>query len=221
MTICYKFASRSRPLRFFECLDNIKNNSASDDYFICATLDTDDDTMNNVHTLEKILEYDNLLVFWGTSTGKINAINRDLATIYENHPFDILCNHSDDMFFTKEGYDKDIREAFKGFSGLVHFPDQYAGDRLCTYTMYSSDYFERFGYIYHPDYISVYADNEQTDVAKALGQYKFVDKQILLHKHPIGGGGEWDAQYEKTENQSNYAKDRDTFMRRKHNNFDL
>jgi hypothetical protein len=80
-------------------------------------------------------------------------------------------------------------------------------------------YFERFGYIYHPDYISLYCDNEQMDVAKLLGCYKYINKNIFHHLHPAYGKAEYDMQYNHTESFSN--ADHITYFRRRANNFDL
>jgi hypothetical protein len=116
------------------------------------------------------------------------------------------------MWFVKEGFDLDILEAFKDFKGLVHFPDQVAGSRLITYAMMHKDYYDLDGWIYHPLFNSVYADNFQQDLAKKRGLYKFVDKPILQHRHSIWGYGEPDALLRKTENPENYQKDKQIYL---------
>lgn len=209
MKILYKFASRERPDKFFKCLDNIHSLSRHDDWSVLATLDIDDESMANEEVKERLLKYPRVKAIYGTSRNKIHAVNRDLEFA---GPFDILCNHSDDMMFIKGGYDLDIIEAFKGFSGLVHFPDQKAGRRLITYAMMSYDYFVEIGrYIYHPLFESVYADNWQQAQAQKMGKYKYVPKRILDHEHAIWGYGEPDALLLKTENKEVYKRDKETF----------
>lgn len=48
MKILIKFPSRERPARFFDSLDSIYNNlHQPDKVFVLATLDENDDSMNN------------------------------------------------------------------------------------------------------------------------------------------------------------------------------
>lgn len=217
--IIYNFASKSRPDKFFNCLDNIREMSERGDYFVVAKIDEDDKSMINDYVLSKIKEiYPEVVIKIGISTSKINAINRSLFDI---PAFDIMCTHSDDMWFIKKGFDNDILKAFEGWNGLVHFPDQKSKETLVTYPMMTKAYYERFWYIYHPSYDSVYADNEQTEVAKRLGLYKFVDQQILEHRHHLWGYGEKDALSMLTDSPLVYAKDHATFSRRKAINFEL
>jgi len=218
MRIAYIFPSRERVKKYFNCLNNICDNSMSDDYEIISAFDTGDIYMNNDDVRERLKEYPRVIYFYGTSDGKIGAINRELDKISPDA--DIICCHSDDMRFTETGFDDIIREHC-GADDYVHFPDGHANEKLSTYSIMGRDYFERFGYIYHPDYISVYADNEQYDVAKILGRYKYVNRNILRHEHPIWGYGEADPLLKKTEDPVNYQKDHQTYLRRKAINFGL
>lgn len=217
MTIAYVFASRSRPEKFFECLHNIRDHSASSDYFVWAKLDEDDETMNNDAVKELLKAFPEVTVKWGNSTGKIHAINRDLDGMPH---FDIIACQSDDMVFHYYGFDKVFREHC-GPDDYLHLPDGYANEKLSTYTIMGRDYFNRFGYIYHPDYESVYADNEQFEVAKKLGRHKFVNIRVLTHAHAIWGHGVPDELLKKTENPVVYQRDHQIYLRRKANNFDL
>lgn len=209
MRITYNFASRERPDKFFACLDNITSLSRHDDYEIIATLDVDDLSMCNPEVRDKISTYPKVTAYFGISKSKIDAINKNLSFATGQ----IICNHSDDMHFIKEGYDLDILDAFKDFNGLVHFPDQQAGKRLITYAMMHKEYLEIDGWIYNPEFDSVYADNFQQDLAKRRDKYKFVEKKILEHRHAIWGYGKPDSLLKKTENPIVYQKDRDTYRR--------
>lgn len=208
--ILYILATRERPEKAINCIENIISMSWHDDYKILIVSDTDDDSMFNQEMVDRINSYPKVKLSFGTSKGKINAINRDVFMAGEFH---ILCNHSDDMWFTKEGFDLDILEAFDNYKGLVHFPDQIAGDKLITYAMMHREYYNLDGFIYHPDFNSVYADNYQQDVAKKRGLYKFVDKKILEHRHSIWGFGQPDELLKRTENPIMYAQDKVTYER--------
>lgn len=216
MTLCYNFASRSRPEKFLKAIDNIIENATHSDYFILAVLDEDDETMNTQSIRDRLYSYgDKVFPTWGTSKNKIDAINREINQSYIPH-WDIVLNHSDDMWIVEKGFDQHVINAYSdGFSGLLHVPDQIAKDRLCTYSIMDREYFEKFGYIYHPSFISVYADDYAQFVAKSLECYKFINIKAIRHEHPIWGYGQRDALLEKTEDPINYAKDQITFNRLK------
>lgn len=213
MKISYSFPSRSRPDKFFAALNNIRKLSASTDYEIIAKLDEDDPMMHNVEVMTMVKDYPEVKVKWGMSESKVHAINRDLEDITG----EILCAHSDDMVFIQQGFDNIIRENIE--NGLLHLPDGFTNERLCTYPIMHVDYYKQFGYIYHPDYKSLWCDNEQTEVAKKSYRYKYVSEQIFEHRHPSNGNAKKDEQYKITEKFN--SVDKATYQRRKKVNFDL
>lgn len=223
MKITYIFPSRQRSNKFFDCLANINGLSESKNYEIICAFDEDDPVMNNEDVRERIKEYKNVRYCYGRSANKIAACNREVSKISPDTS--IICLHSDDMLFLKKGYDNDIREAFvthfPDFSGVVHFPDKFALGRTMTYTMMGISLFRKLGYLYHPLFDSVYADNHLTEMTKKMGKYAFVNKPILDHFHPIAHKAAWDEQYRRTESKENYKKDRETFLRLQFNNFEL
>jgi hypothetical protein len=222
MRILYNFASRSRPNKFFACLDNIHSLARHDNFVIIATLDVDDPTMNTPEVRYRISEYKKVVPYWGFSKSKIDAINKNVCFALE---WDILINTSDDFVFLKEGFDKtiidDFWEGFRSTDGFLHYPDGAVNEKLATMSIIGRPYYDRFGYIYHPDYVSVYCDKEAQEVAKRLCRYKYINNQLFEHRHPVWRKTEWDDQYRKTEDPVIYAKDAETYRNRKANNFDL
>jgi len=209
--ILYKLPSRERPLKLFACLDNITSLARHDNYEILLTLDLNDKTCTSDEFKERLSQYDKVTAIYGHSGSKIAACNRDL---WMTSGWDILCLHSDDMEFTVEGFDLRIIAAFEGWRGLVHFPDQVAKEKLITYAMMHREYFERTHYVYNPQFFSVYPDNDQHDMAVRLNQYKFVNENILLHKHAMWGYGPPDALLLKTEDPIVYERDKKTYLER-------
>ena len=208
--ICFNFASRSRPTKFYECLDNIRQFISDKDYFVLAKLDNNDREIDQYKA--RLKDYPEVVPVFGISQSKIHAINRGL----EGVKFDILANHSDDMFFIKKGFDILIKEHCTDDT-FIHFPD--AKTTLCTYSIMDKIYFSRFNYVYNPNYKNLWCDNEAMEVAKLLGRYRFIDEKILEHRHPANGFGGRDMQYRKTE--ATYHIDKRTFDIRKRNNFGL
>lgn len=223
--ICFKYPSRGRPEQFKTCFETYTRLlSKKHDYHFVISMDTNDTTMNtdDIKTFltEKRKEYQ-LEYYYGESKNKIDAVNRDMLA----PSYDILVLISDDMIPQVENFDDIIVEEFKrsfpDYDGMLNFNDGLRKDwpRLCTLTVYGLKYYQRFGYIYHPDYISVYCDDEQTQVGRMLQKIKDIDQVIIKH--------EWDQpQFQdelrrSTEHEDMYKKDEETFKRRKSCNFDL
>jgi hypothetical protein len=194
-------------------MDSIINNCVSENYQILVSVDEDDASMFG---MEEQYKNNSKVVFCkGGNRNKIYAINRDLEKITD---WDILVNMSDDMLFTVYGFDAHIRDAFDNLDQCLHFPDGNT-KHLITMSILGRKYFDRFGYIYHPDYVSLFCDNEQMEVSQILGCYKYIDKDIFAHLHPAFGKAASDEQYNHTE--SFWNVDQATFSRRKELNFGL
>ena len=210
--ILFKYASRSRANKFFLGLDSILSNlSDKDNFCVLISLDSDDEVMYNSNVISKLKQYinqygDKIIIKFGISKNKIDAINRDVNEIKDRFDFDILINFSDDMQFTKNGFDNIIRDKFnihfKDTNGNLHFNDGFTGDKLSTMSIIGRKYYDQFNYIYHPSYISLWCDNEYTILAKKNNKIQYFDEQIFLHNHPSNIGGIIDEQLRKTESYS-------------------
>ena len=220
MKICYSFPSKNRPDRFFDTLDVIKCYSDSDDYFVVAKLDNDDEFKAEYE--KRLPEYPEVIVKWGDSKGKVDAVNRSLEDI---PPFDIIIIQSDDIKWVVAGFDTEIKEAFKRhfpkLDGTVHFPEKHGGENTIIVSMLGVNLYKQLGHLYHPSYESVYCDNEFTEKTKMMKKYAFINKTLFLHLHPIWNAAAWDSLYRKNEAPEYYQKDRETYLKRKSNNFDL
>jgi hypothetical protein len=223
MKILYKFPSRSRKNKMFACIDNIIAMAKHDDYKIQLTLDYDDKEVIGNEVKERIDSYgDKVKAIYGCSETKIQAVNRDMEFSGE---WDVVCLHSDDFWITKPGFDVSIVENMKHYfpdtDGVLHFPDQVQKQKLITYSIQGRKYFERFNYLFFGGYISVYADNEFTEVSKRLKRYVYIPEFYLEHRHKRFGFGPADALLKKTEDPMNYKTDGALFRERQKYNFYL
>ncbi len=225
--ILIKFASRSRCEKFFSSLDNIISKiSDKENYFIVASLDYDDKTMFNKETLERLIPYvknHKVVPVFGYSKNKIDAINRDMDKF---DSFDIICNMSDDMEFQVEGFDNIIRDKFKQLfpdtNGNIYFNDGFVGDVISTMSIVGKKYFDSKymnNKIYHPSYISLYCDEEYTDIAKKVNKIAYFNEILYKHMHPANGIGVADEQLKMTESFS--SVDGANYKKRKELNFEL
>lgn len=220
MRICYSFASRSRPQRFFDCLDNIRDLSESKNYFVWGKLDEDDMFADMYRS--RIGEYKELTVKWGLSGNKVAAINRGMEDL---PPCDIVVMMSDDIQWDVYGFDNEIREAFAKYfpdhSGTVHFPEDHGLENTIIVSILGINLYRQLGYLYHPSYESVFSDNDFTEMLKKMSKYVFVNKRLFTHAHPIWLLSDWDSQYRHSERPEVYEKDRATFQKRKAENFGI
>jgi hypothetical protein len=222
--ILFKLPSRTRPNRVFEVLDATVNNLGDrENYQFLLTLDEDDLTMNN-DTIKKHLDsYKNMNYIFGNSTSKIHAVNRDLDEF--NKDWDILVLLSDDMVPVYLGFDDVIRDKFNqyfpDYDGVTWFNDGFQKNRINTLCILGKKYYERFGYIYNPEYKSLYCDNEFTEVANRLKKQVYFENVIIEHRHfSIGNNsGRYDQLYMR--NDSLMKNDELVFWNRRNKNFDL
>lgn len=219
MRILYKFASRSRPDKFRKTIQSIFDNSLSMNFVILAAVDEDDPTLPEYPSSD---EYRLKLIYsYGTSKNKVDAINRGVNFLQEYDTWHILVNVSDDQVFIKKGFDKIIWQQFidgpdfpTDLDRFIHFPDQSpAGPILPTMSIMGRTYYDRFGYIYSPDYFSLWCDDEARDVAIQLGKYKFVNERIFDHLHPIWTHEVTDELGKR--NEALYRQDQRTYNKRK------
>ena len=183
MKILIKHPTRERPDLFFKTLDLYYNLlSYKYDYEFVITCDINDASMNNSSVIEKLKSKNNLSYHFGCCKSKIEAINSDL----EGKSFDILILAADDMIPKIKNYDdiiiQDIQKHFPDMDGVLHYNDGRVGKVLNTLPILTKKYYDRFGYIYHPDYVSLFCDNEFEIISKTLKRVVFIDKTIIHHQ---------------------------------------
>lgn len=221
MKILVKFPTRDRKNKFFNTLkkyhslcENINNVK------FLISIDEDDSEMNNPDTLEVLKSFKNTEVVIGNSISKIHAVNRDVIS---DESWDILLLASDDMIPQVKGYDKIISEKmsehYSDTDGVLWFNDGFQGNRLNTLCILGRKYYERFNYIYYPEYKSTWCDNEFMDVANLLNKQTYFDEIIIKHEHPDWGYGNRDIIHSKNQNDLSY--DMSLYNTRKKINFGL
>lgn len=219
--ILFKYPTRQRP---DVCIDLIKRYQSlmvnKEGYQFLVSLDSDDKSVDKSF-IDSLSNMNNVVFSIKDGNGKVDAINRDVnETEYE---YDILVLVSDDMKPVRNGFDmiirKDMNRFFPDGDGVLWYNDGHQGSNLNTLCILGKKYYDRFGYIYHPSYISLYCDNEFMEVSKILGKYKYIDLVIIEHQHWAWGFGEMDELYKK--NEKPIKKDQENFIKRKSVNYEL
>jgi hypothetical protein len=221
MKLLIKFPTRNRKNKFFTVLKQYQRLCEDiENTFFLITLDNDDDEMNSPEVADIFTTFKNIKYVYGNSISKIHAVNRDIETVDE---WDIVLLASDDMTPKVKGYDNIIRnkmkEHYPDTDGVLWFNDGHQGNNLNTLCILGKKYYERFNYIYHPEYKSVWSDNEFMLVGNILKKQTYFDEVIIEHEHPDWGYGNRDVIHRI--NSQNESHDRNLFTTRKNNNFFL
>jgi hypothetical protein len=214
--------SRSRPEKLISNVIEYQSSAAQPDKVkFLVSLDEDDETIQQA--IEQLSWRHNVSVVVCTSKSKIDACNRDMKI---NLEWDIVVLASDDMRVKVDGWDNIIRENmlkyFHDTDGCLWFNDgaqHSAGTQqmICTLSILGRKYYDRIGYIYHPEYKSFFCDNEFTEVAQAEGKLKYINQCIIRHEHPAWGHGKQDELYKA--NDAHWKHDQDLYHIRKAKGF--
>lgn len=220
MRLLVKFPTRNRWDKFFKLLDlyqQTADNLKNIEFVITCDIN---DASKPSNIAERISKFKNITVISGVSTGKIHACNRDMEMLRN---WDIVLLASDDMIPQIKGWDDIIRRSmqthFPDTDGVLWFNDGYTKQNLNTMCILGKKYFDRFGYIYNHDYISLWCDNEFTEVSMMLKKVVYSDNVLFKHEHPANNGQGNDTLYRI--NEKFYNIDKETYLKRKKNNFGL
>lgn len=219
-----KFPSRNRPEKFKDVFNRYCTMLGGRNHVrFVVTLDHDDPTMNNesmwqwFETRKRNID---LKLTYGHSKTKIEACNADM----EGESGDVLLLASDDMVPIAMGYDdiimESFRQSFPDFDGAIKFWDglRPKDDPLMTLTVMGFPLYRRFGYIYHPDYVSQFCDDEQTAVCMILGKLRRCDHCIIHHQWTPEP---FDSLHARNQAAPTFQRDQQTFHARLQKQFDL
>lgn len=216
-----KIPTRERPEKFFQVLDMYyKKLSGKISYNFLINCDLNDLSMNNVQVKDKFKTYKNLTVIYGKNKNKIDAYNADMDKAPD---FNIVMATSDDMIPVVKNYDLIIVSFFKenisDYDGVMKIRVLEKEDPvLNTLPIIGKKYYDRFGYIYYPDYRGFYCDLEYTIISRTLKKEFFLDRLLIRHDNPALLKVKPDKLFKKNLRFINV--DRSLFFRRFNNGFD-
>jgi hypothetical protein len=181
-----KYPTRSRPELFKRILTEYVN-KLSGKYSVkfIISMDDNDHTCNNQEMrifLEQIKKKINLDYYYGNSKNKIDACNRDIPA----DGWKVCVLVSDDMTPQIHGYDQiiieDMQRHFLNLDGALNYNcGGHAYPHVMVLSIIGNPYYKRFNYIYHPDYTSLFCDEEQTVVARSLNKIVDINNKVITH----------------------------------------
>ena len=218
MKFLIKFPSRNRPKQFKAALEKYILFSDKDKTHFLFTLDSNDPTLGQYVDIIQSADINHTLVV-GDSTGKIDAVNRDLNEFLMGYSADVILLASDDMMplpMYQEKIEERAREL--GLDYVYWFQDGNQS-RLNTLSIMGIEYYRRFNYLYHPSYKSLWCDNEFHDVALSLERMNETPfPMIIEHQHPAHNRQyKTDELYKENDRWWNH--DKENYEKRKANNF--
>ena len=228
MRILLKCPTRSRPTQFLGVLRKYVELANRPDLLgICVSCDTDDATMTpgDIQRAIKNITHTTAWseIYYGTSKTKIEAVNADMNSV--SWPWDIVVVVSDDMRPQIKGYDDVLRSHmmanFPDTNGILWVNDGTQGEKLNTISIMGRTMYTSFGFLYHPDYKSLFCDTEFTDLCKGslASKCRYIPYVLIRHEHPGTGFPERnDALYAR--NQRYWTEDMYTYISRKTYEYD-
>ncbi len=189
MKILVQFPTLKRSEKFIKCLDRYVRGVKSNSVHFNINCDLMDDSMQDLsvqESIDQVVRQNGLCSYamnFDVDTTKISAINDHIDEV----DFDVLVCASDDMNPQVQNWDEEIccamQEHYPDLDGCVHFNDGNTNGKLITFSIMGRKLYQHFGYIYHPDYKSLYADDEFTQEVRRMDKETYIDKIIITHDH--------------------------------------
>ena len=228
MRLLLKCPTRSRPQRVIETLRKyISLANHPEQIGVAISCDENDSTMSRNLVQEEIRSILRPTawhrMFFSPNTSKIEACNANMSQI--EWEWDVVVLVSDDMVPQIKGYDDVIRSHMMAYfpkrDGILWFNDGHQGNNLNTLCIFGREFYNSQGYIYQPEYKSLFCDTELTDQCNRVLAKKcaYIPYCIIRHEHPgTGFTDRNDALYQH--NQKFWDEDMNTYIRRKSYPFD-
>lgn len=216
--------SRGRPMQFDGCAHMWNTHfSGHNDLEYILSLDSDD-AYNYMEIITKVVGEYPLMVVSNPNRSVVDAMNNGAA----KSTGDVLIYVSDD-FECPPNWDLEIqkyaRRANKvGKEWVLEVNDGIQPDyatSVQTILILSRAYYKRFGYLYYPEYFSVWGDNDFTDRARLLKANIPAWDLVFKHDHPVAGCRPTDATYQRENSQKAWDEGMALYERRKKEKFGL
>ena len=129
---------------------------------------------------------------------------------------DVLLQLSDD-WKPFRGWDTAILAAIGDTSkpAVLAISDGHRTDDLLCMAILTRQRYEDQGYLFHPEFFSMFSDNHFTDRAYTDGVVIDAKDIVIEHIHPAFGKGEMDETYARSNDPANYAAGLATYQRLK------
>lgn len=195
--------SRGRPDKSFQTIYKWINNCFSKDVEILISLDETDPRLNDyIYYFQQ--HYGIVVENNKSCVGAINnAARQAIGDIF------IVVSDDTDCF---PGWDTALLKELEGKEDFLLKTDDGIQDYIVTMTVMDRKYYERDGFIYHPDFQHQFADTYLTCLADIRGRLIFSNLEFPHRHYSYSGGKEMpDALHKR--NDATWMTGQDTFVR--------
>lgn len=209
--------SRNRIQRAKKAIATVINNFNFDNDKLEYIVSIDDDDKYQKEYLEFCTE-NNLLLTVNNNRSMVDATNIGAK----------LCT-GDIIILVSDDFDLPLNWNIKLKNKITEINSMYAilvndgisnGDIL-SIPILSKQLYDKLGYIYHPEFFSLFADNALLDVCKKLNCLIEARDILFQHNHYINGKAIFDETYQKENSKYAYEFGKLTYQKLKDRNFDL
>lgn len=202
--------SRSRPKKWLETYKKWRDPSTYNFQYVLS-LDQDDPLLNvyldispEEFSLNNTGNYCKILV--NKNRSAVDAINKAAAYCWA----DILMVVSDDTENLGYNWPDEIHRATSGKTDWILKTQDGIQDYIITMPIMDRAYYNRTGYIYHPDFTHLFCDTYLTCVADITGR-KITSNLMFKHNHYSVNGTEPDELHKR--NDATWKQGQETFIR--------
>ena len=159
------------------------------EYEYLLSIDADDPNGDAYAAMAKESRVD-LLV--NRNRSMVDAVNRAA----QRSTGDVLIVVSDDFGCPPE-WDLAIAAAIGDRKNIAVLVDDAIEGRIMTLPIVDRAFYESAGHVYHPDYISMFSDDDLTEHARQSGRLIETPGLTFPHRHPQASGAELDDTYRR------------------------
>jgi glycosyltransferase involved in cell wall biosynthesis len=191
--------SRGRPQQSFETIQKWRGLSVADPDLI-VSLDFDDPNLNEYKEI-----YDESVIIINRNRSTVDAINNGAKLALG----DILIVVSDDTDCS-EGWDFKLKQSINNNTDFILKTQDGIQPYIITMPIMDRAYYNRTGYIYHPDFQHLFCDTYLTCVADITGR-KITSDLMFKHNHYSVNGTQPDELHKR--NDATWKQGQETFIR--------
>lgn len=180
MKVSLLHPSRSRPDQSWQCVNDWVNRAGCE-IEVIVSLDTDDPRLEDY----KKLYGDRFKVIVNTNRSAVDAMNQAA----QHSTGDLIVASSDD-FACPRNWALILEKHCKNWNDFLLKVDDGQQKYIVTLPIMDRAYYNRFGYIYHPDYLHQFCDTHLTHVADVLRRLQFRNDIMFRHNHKKNGNDE-------------------------------
>lgn len=210
--------SRNRAVKAFNTFSDWMMNASGEHHYeyIVSIDDTDSQAQEYRNRFDKMAT-----VIQNQNRSLVDAVNRGA----EMSTGDCIIVVSDD-FDSPKNWDRDLDDfittSIESDQYAIHVNDDYSYPKeLLTIPILSQQLFRRLGYIYHPSYFSMYADNDIFEACKLIGVLHDCGHLTFRHNHYTVNRSPNDMTYIRQNSQQAYQLGQSTIIQRRARKFDL